>query len=648
MKTRSEKRYGIAQPQTEWKSPRSSVDLTGDIDIPRDRWLMLQQTMGVWDGEDAEVKERLMQAFNDIWYSARSPTIRKTLMKSKYDPSLPNKLIRAASAEVDEKLASLRQSVKNLTSGPSTSKDQSSPVLRRYREYANSSSEESDQDDNLYVLPTPPKNVPVPIEPSPYPSGQMRLLAGDRNRKVQFKNAPRRAKAKVIQEQSQPNLIRIPKRPELLEPTGVVPSIKQMESFSKTVPVCPESNSILTWLINALNSIPHGNGSTPSDKLLANKFCERLLEAKTNPARQVADAISSQLVSPEFRWRTLIEVLTRSFPQGKGYLSQQIMKAISLYDWRQDAPMLKLQPVFRAAGISLDQTIGETPQGHSYLSQLRLKLPVVLRFVLKSKEDETWAELFQTLQDYRNQELEDQSVNSQFQTTPFDQDIKRRENVQQPAFPAVNPQTSFNRNNARRSVRNTPQTRRYGLRNLPGRPSQTMQNTPPTPPNSQPLQPQNMNPMTFEAILGLSQEFEPCNCFSCGRYGHKQHDCPIGAFLDLKDLRLKQTGDHVGKVPKGTTPELRLRQQQRWGSWLQGQNPLGKVFTSLNDFNTILQQANEPTVQESFKRVGQIKRPPHNMRYRAREQRMSGNPWPPAPTQMDVAAPPFASQRLNY
>ena len=44
--------------------------------------------------------------------------------------------------------------------------------------------------------------------------------------------------------------------------------------------------------------------------------------------------------------------------------------------------MPKLQPVFAAAGISVDHTIDETAQENIYLSSLRRKLPEALRYNL--------------------------------------------------------------------------------------------------------------------------------------------------------------------------------------------------------------------------------------------------------------------------
>ena len=266
-------------------------------------------------------------------------------------------------------------------------------------------------------------------------------------------------------------------------------------------------------------------------------------------------------------------------------------------------------------------------------------------------EHETWASFFQKLQEYRNQELQDQSANAHFQTTSFDQEIKQK------TAKTVLPTTNVNpRNKPRRqSVRqNHDSTNRYTLRNLPVRQQWSRANTqqvprnaiPPTPPNSQPMSSVPAQ-RTFETILGLSPNPYPCNCYSCGRYGHKQHDCPIGAFLDLNNLRLKQVGGNVSEVPKKTTSEIWQRQEQRWGPWLRGNNPLRKIFGSLNDFNGVLRQAGEPTVQEPFKRVGNLQRPLNNMRYCTKEQRMSGNPWPPITLQLNALANEF-DQSLNY
>ena len=139
--------------------------------------------------------------------------------------------------------------------------------------------------------------------------------------------------------------MRIPQRPEL-NPGGIAPSIKAMENYAKTITSCSEGTSIVAWLINTLNLIPHGDGTTVADRLLANKLCEKLREQKNAIATEIATAICSELNSPDFRWQAMVGNIVRSFPQGKGYLSEQVKNAISSYDWLRDAPLLKLQPVF--------------------------------------------------------------------------------------------------------------------------------------------------------------------------------------------------------------------------------------------------------------------------------------------------------------
>ena len=232
-----------------------------------------------------------------------------------------------------------------------------------------------------------------------------------------------------------------------------------------------------------------------------------------------------------------------------------------------------MAPVFRNAQISLEQTIDETPQGNVYLVLLQNKLPAFLRQMTPINEHETWSSFFSKLQDFRNQEMEDQSVDPNFQGIPFDQEVNQPVANSKSAFPLnTNPPPTRAKRYAPHSQGQPHQRGRYSLRHLPGRPRQQNQNdasvpphpAPPTPPNSQPLVPfitggtgTGTAIPTFESLLALKQEHYPCNCYACGRHGHKRFDCPIAAYLDLNNLHLKQVGTHVSTAHKNTTPELR-------------------------------------------------------------------------------------------
>ena len=477
----------------------------------------------------------------------------------------------------------------------------------------------------------------------PSPSGTSTAQKKDPQRKVNF------GKPVMRVANSKPKLMRIPQRPTLEAPSIHAPTVKEMERNIKIITDCPEGTSIVIWLINTLNAIPHGDGTALSDKILANKICEKLRQRKDPTATEIATAICSELNNREFRWKTMMENVTRSFPQGKGYLSEQIKKAIQKYNWLSDSPLLLLAPVFRNAQISLDQTIDETPQGHTYLVMLRKKLPASLRQTTPMDENETWASFFSKLQDFGNQEIEDQSVDPSFQSTPFDKEVKQKPEPPKYTYPLRQQRGPAQQS---QNLRKNP-SRRYTLRNLPGRPRPPPQQhanqavLPPTPPTSQNYNPgvsQHMGPVTrnatFESILGLNQEPYPCNCYACGRHGHKQFDCPIAAYLDLNNLRLKQTGEHVSTTHKNTTPEIRNRQERRWGACLRGANPLKKPFANLNDFNEILRSVNEPPVQQTFKQIGGIDRPSDNLRHRSREQQRTGTQWPPVT--------PSQANALNY
>ena len=76
--------------------------------------------------------------------------------------------------------------------------------------------------------------------------------------------------------------------------------------------------------------------------------------------------------------------------------------------------MPKLQSVFAAAGISVDHTIDKTAQGNIYLSSLKRKLPEALQYKLTDCGTRTWRDLFDALQRYRNQKLEDVAIMETF------------------------------------------------------------------------------------------------------------------------------------------------------------------------------------------------------------------------------------------
>ena len=78
-----------------------------------------------------------MIAFDEIWYAIQSPGVRKTLMKSKWTPELPARLLRQATEEVDDQ-------IREAMGAPSTSRH-ASPILQNYRSRElDLSSDESD------------------------------------------------------------------------------------------------------------------------------------------------------------------------------------------------------------------------------------------------------------------------------------------------------------------------------------------------------------------------------------------------------------------------------------------------------------------------------------------------------------------------
>ena len=228
--------------------------------------------------------------------------------------------------------------------------------------------------------------------------------------------------------------------------SGILQKLVPLREYSEylaALPLVSKGTTVTKWINCILQKVPHGDGSTPHDRLLCNEMIQLLKKSGLPRGKEVADALATFLQTDSPSWQGVLEMISRSFPSGIVELSDQIISCIHTFDWEKDNATLHFTPVFKEAGIpTKDKIISQTDHGLDYLSRIRRRLPESIQVNLLGTEQNTLSEFFNKLQRYQNMIRGDKQRYLQDPTPP-------------PISLPVQPQT-------RKSTRNAQPPNRYG------------------------------------------------------------------------------------------------------------------------------------------------------------------------------------------
>ena len=378
-------------------------------------------------------------------------------------------------------------------------------------------------------------------------------------------------------------------------------------------------------------------------------------------------------------WKEALESLAAAYPAGLSSLSKNIFQRIKTYDPQKHRPLTYFLPIFRAAKIDVNKKISDTNNGDIYLSHLRRKLPrsQALLFV-NAGTDMTWNDLFTKLQEIYNAYAIDDSLS--MATSGFgDRNVSRKPPLKPYTF-AVNTRSGGSRNQGRYTP--FPSRTNNNSRQSPIQRKQPNVRGPAVPPQPNPRanvqRPQPLNVATpvspaptsgtteraasfknrcnlqMETDLGINEDTElqqsmnNFQCWFCGRPGHKQTECFIKALFDLTNMGIFKDDNGQFKVmprPSPVRSDILDRQKQKWENFLNGQNALGRTFSTINDLNTLLTEYNQPSVLQGHQAVSGIIRPNVNASARLRDYRQGRYQYQPrGPAQTNAC---FSSYLAN-
>ena len=397
------------------------------------------------------------------------------------------------------------------------------------------------------------------------------------------------------------------------EPNQKLVPLREYSEYLAALPPFSKGTTVTKWINRILQMIPHGDGSTPHDRLLCNKMIQLLKKSGLPRGKEVADALATLLQTDNPSWRNVLEIISQSFPSGIVELSDQIISCIHKFDWEKDNATLHFTPVFMEAGIPMkDKIISKTNHGLDYLSRIRRRLPEAIQVNLLGAEQGFWSGFFNKLQRYQNMMRGDKQRYLQ-DPTPL------------PISLPIQPQP-------RKSTRNVQPPNKYGQNvgyshsRQPRNPSTSMfrlNNSFSHSPSSQSTLQNNENAMEKALQLPTGQIHQ---CYACGRPGHKSSECLVKAVLDQCGKRLEVDSNTgyvtiIDRLPMTTT--YKLRHDNEWLPFLRGQNALKKRIMTLRDLDALMRQYNE----KSYREKRQPYQRPSNNSWQRTKQKVRGHAW---------------------
>ena len=397
------------------------------------------------------------------------------------------------------------------------------------------------------------------------------------------------------------------------EPNRELVPLREYSEYLAALPPFSKGTTVTKWINRILQMVPHGDGSTPHDRLLCNKMIQLLKKSGLPKGKEVADALATVLQTDNPSWQNFLEMISQSFPSRIVELSDQIISCIHKFDWEKDNATLHFTPVFMEAGIPMkDKMISRTDHGLDYLSRIRRRVPEAIQVNLLGAEQGSWSGFFNRLQRYQNMIRGD-----------------KQRYLQEPAPPPISlpiqPQP-------RKSTRNVQPPNRYGQnvgyshsrqsRN-PSTSVFRLNNNPLHPSSSQSSLQNNETAMEKALQLPTGQMYQ---CYACGRPGHKSSECLVKAVLDQCGKRLEvdpNTGyvTIIDRLPMTTT--YKLRHDNEWLPFLRGQNTLKKRIMTLRDLDVLMRQYNK----KSYREKRQPYQRPHNNSWQRTRQKVRDHAW---------------------
>ena len=397
------------------------------------------------------------------------------------------------------------------------------------------------------------------------------------------------------------------------EPNQKPIPLREYSEYLAALPPFSKGTTVTKWINRILQMVPHGDGSTPHDRLLCNKMIQLLKKSGLPKGKEVAEALATLLQTDNPSWQNVLEMISQSFPSGIVELSDQIISCIHKFDWEKDNATLHFTPVFMEAGIPMkDKMISKTDHGLDYLSRIRRRLPEAIQVNLLGAEQGSWNGFFNRLQKYQNMIRGDKQRYLQDPNPP-------------PISFPVQPQP-------RKSTRNVQPPNRYGQNvgynhSRQPRTSSTsmfrLNNTSSQSPSFQSTLQNNETAMEKALQLPTGQIYQ---CYTCGRPGHKSSECLVKAVLDQCGKRLEvdpNTGyvTIIDRLPMTTT--YKLRHDNEWLPFLRGQNALKKRIMSLRDLDALMRQYNE----KSYREKRQPYQRPSNNSWQRTKQKVRDHAW---------------------
>ena len=141
--------------------------------------------------------------------------------------------------------------------------------------------------------------------------------------------------------------------------------LREYSEYLAALPPFSKGTTVTKWINRILQMIPHGDGSTPHDRLLCNKMIYLSKKSGLAKGKEVADALATLLHADNPSWLGVLEMISQSFLSGMVELSDQIISCIHKFDWERDNATLHFTPVFMEAGNSHEGqnylTVGSRP-----------------------------------------------------------------------------------------------------------------------------------------------------------------------------------------------------------------------------------------------------------------------------------------------
>ena len=137
---------------------------------------------------------------------------------------------------------------------------------------------------------------------------------------------------------SEPPMTMIPPR----ETNQKLVPLRELSEYLAALPPFSKGTTVTKWINRILQMIPHGDGSTPHDRLLCNKTIQLLKKSGLPQGKEVADALATLLQTDNPSWQGVLEMISQSFPSGIVELSDQIISCIHKFDWEKITPLFTL------------------------------------------------------------------------------------------------------------------------------------------------------------------------------------------------------------------------------------------------------------------------------------------------------------------